>query len=57
MKVLSLFLNIMCLKFCVSLSNPNNELQMIVDVIKSYDKPTAVVAKVCWDSREYDKLK
>nr|ULA45346.1 chemosensory ionotropic receptor IR75q.1 [Agrotis segetum] len=56
MKILTLITNIMCLKLCVSLSNPNSELQMIVDVIKAYDKPTAVTAKVCWDSATEIKL-
>lgn len=55
MKILTICINILCLKCCVSISNPNNRLEMIVDVIKSYEKPTAVVARVCWESCKYEK--
>nr|ARB05667.1 ionization receptor 75q1 [Mythimna separata] len=50
MKILSIFINIFCLKYCVSITNLNYELQMIVDVVKSYEKPTSVIARVCWES-------
>uniref|UniRef100_A0AAU6NDS6 IR75q.1 n=1 Tax=Mythimna loreyi TaxID=667449 RepID=A0AAU6NDS6_9NEOP len=50
MKIFSIFINILCLKYCVSITNQNNELQMVVDVVKSYEKPTSVVARVCWES-------
>ncbi|PZC86346.1 hypothetical protein B5X24_HaOG200843 [Helicoverpa armigera] len=50
MKYFTLFLNILCLKWCVSIL-PNNDLQMIVDLANSYEKPTAIVANVCWNSK------
>lgn len=56
MKSLVFLVNTLCLQFCVSIFNPNDELQMIVDVVKAYDKPTAVVAKLCWKSRKYDTI-
>lgn len=40
-----------CLIFILSLEKVvgwNNEVLKIVDVVRSHDRPTAVVAKVCW---------
>lgn len=54
MKYLTFFLNIICLNFCVSL-NTNSKLQIIVDIAKSFNKPTSVVAKMCWESNKRSK--
>nr|AOG12848.1 ionotropic receptor [Eogystia hippophaecolus] len=43
-------------KLVTSSLNKNNELAMIVDVIKSYDKPTFVIANVCWPTLQKVKL-
>lgn len=47
MKFVRLLLNIICIKCCLSISKLNS-LQMIVDVITSYEQPTSLVANVCW---------
>lgn len=33
--------------------NTENELKLIVDVVNSYETPTAVIAKGCWNARKF----
>lgn len=32
--------------------NRENDLKLIVDVVNSYQTPTAVIAKGCWNARK-----
>nr|XP_037872942.1 ionotropic receptor 75a-like [Bombyx mori] len=50
MNILAIVLNIFLFDFYYSESTKHADINLIKDVIESYDRPTSVYAKLCWET-------
>lgn len=50
MNILAIVLNIFLFDFHYSESTKHADINLIKDVIESYDRPTSVYAKLCWET-------